>query len=264
MLSPFHLWMPDVYEGAPIIITAYLSTVAKIPLVFLFFKLYYLVFAEIFGIFQIIFVVAAVLSLIIGSVAAIYQVKIKRLLTYSMITNTGYILLGLCLQDISSIWITTFYLVSYLIIMLGLFFCFIVLRDRTNGLLVKKISLLVNLIEINPALAFSMLILLFSIAGVPPLLGFYGKFFLFMLSLKTKLYWIAIIFVIFSTISVFYYIRLIKLIYFNRSSGWVFFNEIPFSAAFVISLITLLNCLFFLNPDILFSLIYAISLAIYI
>ena len=201
--APFHVWMPDVYEGAPLIVTAYLSTVPKIPLVFLFFKLYYFVFLEIFNFFQIIFVFSALLSLIVGSVAAIYQVKIKRLLTYSMITNTSYILLGLCLQNVSSIWITTFYLISYLLIMIGLFFCFLVLRNRSSGLLVKKISSLLNLVEINPALSFSLFTLLFSIAGVPPLLGFYGKFFLFMLSLKIGFYWIAIVFVIFSTISVF-------------------------------------------------------------
>lgn len=261
---PFHMWMPDAYEGAPFLITAYLSTIPKVSLVFIFFKLYYSVLAQSFEIYQSIFVITALLSVILGSVAAIYQIKIKRLLTYSMITNTGYLLVGLSFGDISGIYSTLFYLVSYIFIMIGLFFCFLNLRDRTTGMLIRKITGLVNLFEINPFLSFSIFILLFSIAGVPPLLGFYSKFFLFMFALKLKFYWLTILFVIFSVISVYYYIRLVKIIYFNRSSGWSFFESISFSNAFIISIITLLNCVFFLNPNLIFKVIYNFCLFIYI
>mgnify|MGYP006176187239 CR=1 FL=1 len=126
----------------------------------------------------------ALFSIVLGSVAAIYQIKLKRMLTYSMITNTGYLLLGLSLGDISGIYVTLFYLISYIFIMIGLFFCFLSLRERSSGLLSKRINIFSNLLEINPFLAFSTFILLFSIAGVPPLLGFYSKFFLFLFSLK--------------------------------------------------------------------------------
>jgi NADH-quinone oxidoreductase subunit N len=121
-----------------------------------------------------------------------------------------------------------------------------------------------NLLEINPFLSFSIFILLFSIAGIPPLLGFYSKFFLFMFSLKYKMYWLAILFVIFSVISVFYYIRLVKLMYFNRNSGWVFLCDIPFSNSVVISFITIVNFLFFFNPNLLFKFIYNFSFYLYI
>ena len=214
--------MPDVYEGSPLLITAYLSTLPKISLIFIIFKLYYCVFFETFIFCQVLFIITALLSILVGSIAAIYQVKLKRMLTYSMIMNTGYLLLGLSFGDVSGVYITLFYLISYVFIMIGLFFCFLSLRDRSNGLLIKRINMFSNLLEANPFLALSIFILLFSIAGIPPLLGFYSKFFLFLFSLKYKMYWLTILFVIFSVISVFYYIRLVKLMYFNRTSGWVF------------------------------------------
>jgi len=261
---PFHMWMPDVYEGSPLLITAYLSTLPKVSLMFIIFKLYYCVFFEVFLFCQNLFTLTALFSIFLGSIAAIYQVKLKRMLTYSMITNTGYLLLGLSFGDVSGIYITLFYLISYVFIMIGLFFCFLSLRDRSSGLLIKRINMFSNLLEVNPFLSFSIFILLFSIAGIPPLLGFYSKFFLFLFALKYKMYWLTVLFVVFSVISVFYYIRLVKLMYFNRSSGWVFLCDIPFSNSFIISFITIVNCVFFLNPNILFKIIYNFSFYLYI
>lgn len=261
---PFHMWMPDVYEGAPLLITAYLSIIPKVSLIFIFFKLYYSVFFEVFLFSQSLFTLTALFSIMLGSIAAIYQIKLKRMLTYSMITNTGYLLFGLSLGDISGIYVTLFYFISYIFIMIGLFFCFLSLRDRSSGLLFKRINMFANLLEVNPFLSFSIFILLFSIAGVPPLLGFYSKFFLFLFSLKYKMYWLTILFVIFSVISVFYYIRLVKLMYFNRNTGWVFLSDIPFLNSLVISFITIINCLFFFNPNLLFKIIYNFSFYFYI
>jgi len=262
--APFHMWMPDVYEGSPLLITAYLSTLPKISLIFIVFKLYYCVFFDVFFFCQSLFTFTALFSILLGSIAAIYQVKLKRMLTYSMITNTGYLLFGLSFGDVSGLYITLFYLISYIFIMVGLFFCFLSLRNRSDGLLIKRINMFSNLLEVNPFLSFSIFMLLFSIAGIPPLLGFYSKFFLFLFSLKHKMYWLTILFVIFSVISVFYYIRLVKLMYFNRSSGWVFLYDIPFSNSLIISIITIVNCLFFFNPNILFKLIYNFSFYLYI
>src|SRR5271165_3054952 len=132
--------MPDVYEGSPMIITAYLSTVPKVSILFVFFKLYYVIFLEVFAIYQILFVLTALLSIILGSVAAIYQIKLKRLLTYSMITNTGYIVLGLSIGDVSGIFTTLFYLISYIVIMLGLFSIFTALRTVTGNVLIKRLN----------------------------------------------------------------------------------------------------------------------------
>ncbi len=262
--APFHMWMPDVYEGSPLLITAYLSTLPKISLLFIFLKIYYGVFFELFTFLQILFIAVAILSIIWGSVAAIYQIKVKRLLTYSMITNTGYIFLGLALFDITGVYITIFYLISYVFIMLGLFLSFISLRDRSNGLLVKKITSFANLLESNSYLSLSIFILLFSIAGIPPLLGFYGKMLLFYFSLKLKFYLVSILFVVFSAASVFYYIRLVKLMYFNRQVGKIFLYDISFLTSFVISFIVIINFIFFINPNFVFKTIYNLSFFIYI
>jgi NADH:ubiquinone oxidoreductase subunit 2 (subunit N) len=181
-----------------------------------------------------------------------------------MITNTGYIFLGLALFDITGVYITIFYLISYVFIMLGLFLSFISLRDRSNGLLVKKITSFANLLESNSYLSLSIFILLFSIAGIPPLLGFYGKMLLFYFSLKLKFYLVSILFVVFSAASVFYYIRLVKLMYFNRQVGKIFLYDISFLTSFVISFIVIINFIFFINPNFVFKTIYNLSFFIYI
>jgi NADH-quinone oxidoreductase subunit N len=105
---------------------------------------------------------------------------------------------------------------------------------------------------------------LFSIAGIPPLLGFYSKMFLFYFTLKLNLFWVSIIFVVFSAISVFYYIRLVKLMYFNRTVGKLFLYPIPFTNAAIISFLTFINCVFFLNPNLFFKIIYNLTLYLYI
>lgn len=262
--APFHMWLPDVYEGAPLVITAYLSIFPKISLIYIFIKLYYQIFFDLFFYCQIFFIIVAVFSIAIGSVAAIYQIKLKRLLTYSMITNSGYLILSIALSDFTGVFVTIFYFLSYIFIMLGLFFCFFCLRDRSSGLLIKKITTLTNLLEVNPYLSFSLLVLLFSIAGIPPILGFYGKMFLFMFALKLKTYWVAFLFVIFSALSVFYYIRLVKLMYFNRTNSKLFLVTPSFNFSLIIAFITIVNCFFFINPNLIFKLLYNVTLFFYI
>ena len=262
--APFHFWMPDVYEGAPLVITTYLATVAKIPIVFIFLKIYYEVFFEMFHYLQHFLVIFALLSLIIGTFSSIYQTKIKRLLTYSIITNTGYILLGLSLGGIQGFWVTLIYLLPYTITMVGLFFCFISLEDRVTKNEIKNIMSLTNLAESKPILAFCISVLLFSLAGIPPFMGFYGKLFLFDFALKSGVYWVSVVIVIFSAISAYYYIKLIKLMYFNRSVNRVFYKEIPYSNAFIISFCTLINILFFIYPDLLVATAARIALLFFI
>jgi NADH:ubiquinone oxidoreductase subunit 2 (subunit N) len=151
-------------------------------------KLYYDVFSEIFYIYHTFFILVAVLSMLVGSIGAIYQVKLKRLLTYSMITNTGYVMLGLSLGDLSGVFVTILCLLSYIFITFGLFFSLVSMRDWTNNTLVSRINVFTDLFGTNPYLAFNIFILIFSLAGIPPLLGFYSKFFLFLFTLKLKIY----------------------------------------------------------------------------
>ncbi len=249
---PFHMWMPDVYEGAPFIILSYISTIPKLPIIFIFSKFCCFIFFPVFFYYQLVLVLIATLSIILGSIAALYQLKIKRLITYSVIANTGYLILGLSLGNVSAIYATIFYLIPYTAIMLGIFVSLSFLRNWTDGLFLKKITSLLNLIEINPYLSFSFFMLFFSLSGIPPLLGFYPKFVLFIYLLKQSVYLISVIFVVFSAITVFYYIRFVKLSYFNSSAGWILLLPQSYSLALFLSVLIIANCVFFIDPSYLF------------
>ena len=194
-----------------------MSILPKVVLFFIFIKLHYLVFFAFFPIFHIFFVICAIFSIFLGSVSAIYQVKIKRMLTYSMITNSGFLILVFSLGNINSINIGIFYLLSYLLITVGIFITILCFKERSNNFIFKNINSLINLYEINPILAFSFFIFLFSIAGIPPLLGFYSKFFVFLTCLKSGLFFVPVLVVFLSIISIFYYLRLTKLMFFTKT-----------------------------------------------
>ena len=151
---PFHMWIPDVYEGAPTIITALMSILPKVVLFFIFVKLHYFVFYPFFSIFHTFFIICAILSVFVGSVAALYQIKIKRMLTYSMIANSGFLILVFSLGNLNSINVGFFYLFSYLFITAGIFITILSFREKSNNYILKNINSLINLYEINPVLAF--------------------------------------------------------------------------------------------------------------
>jgi NADH-quinone oxidoreductase subunit N len=214
---PFHMWIPDVYEGAPTIITALMSILPKLVFFFIFVKLHYIVFFSFFSIFHNFFIICATSSVIVGSIAALYQIKIKRMLTYSMIANSGFLILIFSLGNLNSLGVGFFYLFAYLLITIGIFILVLSFREKSNNCILKNISSLTNFYEVNPILAFSFFLFLFSIAGIPPLLGFYSKFFVFLACIKSNLFFITLIFVVLSIVSIFYYIRLAKLMFFNRT-----------------------------------------------
>jgi len=141
------------------------------------------------------------------------------MLTYSLIANNGFLFLIFSLGGVESISIGFFYLFIYSFITLGLFSCVIAMYDIQNNFTLKKISSLINFYEINYPLALSFFVFLFSIAGIPPLMGFYGKFFIFLVCLKNQLIFVSLLFVIFSIISIFYYLRLTKFMFFNRTKN---------------------------------------------
>jgi len=256
--------MLDTYEGATLLTIFFISIIPKIPLLYIFINFYYNVFASLFFFFQLVFGVVSILSIVVGSIGAIYQIKLKRMLTYSMIANNGYFILSLSFSDISGIFVTFFYLIIYFLTMFGLFATFIVLKDRSTGQLIYKLTTLINIFEANHYLAFSIFILLFSLSGIPPLVGFFPKFFLFVFALNQKMYLITFIFLFFSVISTFYYIRLVKLSYFNQSKSYVFLDVLPYSLSFIIANITILSILFLVNPNLIFTICYMFSFYWYV
>lgn len=247
--APFHMWLPDVYEGAPTIVTLIFSTIPKI-VIFGFLvnmNLHFLLLKS--YIFNDMFFYVAILSIMIGSLGALYQNKIKRLLAYSAINHVGYLLIGFLTFTSFSIASLFFYLFIYIIISINLFILLIILRKYTNNLKIKKISEYAIIFKSYPILAINFSILLFSIAGIPPLVGFYSKFYIFVSALETKLYLLVIIAAIFSVISSLYYIRIIKLIFFKKFEYWTLFYNINFIESILCSFILFFNILFFCYPE---------------
>lgn len=221
-----------------------MSIVPKVVLFFIFLKLHYLVFYTFFSSFHTFFIVCAILSIIVGSISAIYQIKIKRMLTYSMIMNSGFLVLVFSLGNLNGINTGIFYLLTYLLITAGIFISVLCFKEKTNNFIFKNIHSLSNLYEINPILAFSFFILLFSIAGIPPLLGFYSKFFVFLSCIKSNLFFIPLLVVFLSIVSIFYYIRLTKLMFFNRNRNWVFLQPPSRLMSSLLGIILIINLIF--------------------
>ncbi len=261
--APFHNWTPDVFEGAPTIITLFISTVPKLAILSVIFNIYYIAYISLVDVWSYMFLISGVLSLIIGTIGGLYQIKIKRLLAFSTINNMGYILLGLNLASKASIEVTVFYLLIYIILNTGIFSIIIaILKDKTNKELIY-INDLSIVTQKNPLLAFILTLNIFSLIGIPPLIGFFSKFYLLGLLVQHNLLFFAVIAIVTSLISTFYYIRLIKILYIKKDYFTENIKEVSESATFIIYMITCLNILLSLNIDYLLNILHLIVLSIY-
>lgn len=218
--APFHMWAPDVYEGSPTIVTAFFATVPKIGLFAILFKLYLTGFIGIASDIQTCLLVSGILSIIIGSIGGINQSKIKRLLAYSAIGHTGYIILGLMTGGLDSIHASMIYIIIYLFMSINIF---TIALQIISGIGESNfISELTGLSRSNPILAWTLGLTLFSMAGIPPLAGFFSKYFLLMSLVKNQFIMISIIAVVCSVIGAFYYLRVIKTVYFKESLSFAY------------------------------------------
>tara|TARA_Y100000590_G_scaffold319304_1_gene361343 strand:- start:7455 stop:8867 length:1413 start_codon:yes stop_codon:yes gene_type:complete len=211
---PFHMWTPDVYEGAPTSVTSFFALIPKIAALAVFIRFMYVPFVNIIAHWQIIIVFLSIGSMILGAFAAIGQNNIKRLMAYSSIGHMGYALAGLATATNSGIQSTIIYLTIYLVMNLGIFGCIFMMK-REN-IFYENINELSGLSKNHPMLAFSFLIILFSLAGIPPLAGFFAKFYIFMSVIESGMYTLAVIGLVTTVISAFYYLRIIKIIYFDK------------------------------------------------
>jgi NADH-quinone oxidoreductase subunit N len=212
---PFHMWTPDVYEGAPTSITSYFAVVPKVAGLAVLIKFMLIPFSNILAEWQTIIIFISIASMILGAVAAIGQKNIKRLLAYSSIGHVGYALAGVATGVISGYKSTIIYITIYVIMNIGAFSCLYLLKK--DGEYKENISDLSGISKKQPILAISFLIILFSLAGIPPLGGFFAKCYLFTAVLEQKMYALAIIGLITTVISAFYYLKIIKTIYFDDS-----------------------------------------------
>ena len=210
---PFHMWTPDVYEGAPTPITAFFAVAPKIAAMALFVRVMAGPFLELTADWQQVIFVISVGSMLLGAFAAIWQQNIKRLMAYSSIGHMGYGLIGLATGTADGVRGVLVYLSIYLAMNVGAFA--VILSMRRDGEMVERIEDLAGLSRTNPLMALAMGIFMFSLAGVPPLAGFFAKFYIFMAAINNGLYTLAVIGVVASVVGAYYYVRIVKIMYFD-------------------------------------------------
>ena len=211
---PFHMWTPDVYEGAPTPVTAFLATVPKMAAICLFMRVMFDAFGNILGDWQQIIVLISILSMFLGAFAAIGQNDFKRLLAYSSIAHMGYALIGLAAGTEFGVQSVLEYMTIYITMTIGVFA--ILMSMQRDGQSVTEIASLGMISETDPGKAIALLILLFSLAGVPPMLGFFAKFEVLRAAINADLIYLAIMGVLASVVGAFYYLKIVYLIYFGE------------------------------------------------
>ena len=243
---PFHMWTPDVYEGAPTPVTAFFAVAPKIAAIALLVRVMIGPFGELFAQWQQIVIFISIASMLLGALTAIWQTNIKRLMAYSSIGHVGYALVGLAAGSEEGIRGIGIYMAIYLAMNIGTFCC--ILSMRRQGLLVEGINDLAGLARNHPMMAAAMAIFMFSMAGIPPLAGFFGKLYVFMAAVNEGLYLLAIIGVLTSVIGAFYYLRIIKIMYFDEPAE-AFDRTAGREVGVIMAVSGLFTLLFFIFPS---------------
>jgi NADH-quinone oxidoreductase subunit N len=234
---PFHMWTPDVYQGAPTPVTAFFATAPKVAAMALVLRVMATPFGHLLGSWQQLIILVSLASMILGALAAIGQTSIKRLMAYSSIGHMGYALVGLAPGTPEGIRGVLVYMVVYVFMSAGTFACIIAMRRRGHA--VERISDL-------SGLALAMAVFMFSMAGVPPLSGFFGKLYVFLSAVQSGLWTLAIIGVLTSVIGAFYYLRVVKVMYFDAPAEA--FDRRPAALSFVAAASGLFTTFFFIFP----------------
>jgi NADH-quinone oxidoreductase subunit N len=241
---PFHMWTPDVYEGAPTPVTAFFSAAPKVAGMAMFVRAAVAAFPSITSEWQQIVVFVSIASMALGSFAAIGQRNIKRLMAYSSIGHMGFALIGLAAGTSEGVQGVLVYIAIYVSMTLGVFAVILSMRRSTG--MVETVDQLAGLARTRPTMAFFMAMLLFSMAGIPPLAGFFAKFYVFLAAIKAGLYILAVIGVVTSVVGAYYYLAIIKTMYFDEPAES--FVETPYELRAVLLICGLFNVLFFVYP----------------
>jgi len=242
---PFHMWTPDVYEGAPTPATAFLAAAPKVAAMAMLVRAVTEAFPGIFAEWQQIVVFMAIASTLLGAFAAIGQSNIKRLMAYSSIGHVGYALIGLAAGTEQGITGVLIYMAIYLAMTVGTFACILAMRRREGA--VENIDDLAGLSRNQPLLAFLLAMLMFSLAGIPPLAGFFAKYYVFLAAIEAGLYVLAVIGVIASVIGAYYYLRIVKVMYFDEPAA-PFDQPLPREIRIVLGLASVVVLFFFAYP----------------
>jgi NADH-quinone oxidoreductase subunit N len=254
---PFHMWAPDVYEGSPTSVTLFFTMVPKIAALTVFIRFLYVPFLNLIDQWQMIIIFLSIASMLFGAVAAIGQTNIKRLIAYSSIGHIGYTLAGLATGSNEGIQSSIIYITIYVIMNLALFSCLLMLKR--NNEYYENIEDLSGLSKNHPLLSLSLLIILFSLAGIPPLAGFFAKFYIFTAVIEQSMYFLAIVGLLSTVIAAFYYLRIIKIIYFDKEKE-KYDSDHSLWLKFSLTFSTILILLYFIFPSQLIEVVSRINI----
>ncbi len=254
---PFHMWAPDVYEGSPTSVTLFFTMVPKIAALTVFVRFLYVPFLNLIDQWQMIIVFLSIASMLFGAIAAIGQTNIKRLIAYSSIGHIGYTLAGLATGSNEGIQSSIIYISIYVIMNLALFSCLLMLKR--NDQYYEQIDDLSGLSKNHPLLSFSLLIILFSLAGIPPLAGFFAKFYVFKAVIEQSMYFLAIVGLLSTVVAAFYYLRIIKIIYFDKEKE-KYDQDHSLWLKFSLTFSTILILLYFIFPSQLIDVVSRINI----
>ena len=253
---PFHMWAPDVYEGSPTSVTLFFAIIPKISALTIFIKFLYIPFINMIDQWQIIIIFLSIASMLFGAIAAIGQKNLKRLVAYSSIGHMGYALAGLTTGTNLGIESSIVYISIYIVMNLALFSCLFMMKR--NNKYYENIEDLSGLSKNHPILSLAFLITLFSLAGIPPLAGFFAKFYVFMAVIEQSMFFLAIIGLLSTVIAAFYYLRIIKIIYFDEPEE-KYDTNISVGLKTTLAFSTLLILLYFTYPSKLVEIVSKIN-----
>jgi NADH-quinone oxidoreductase subunit N len=254
---PFHMWAPDVYEGSPTSVTLFFTMVPKIAALTVFVRFLYVPFLNLIDQWQMIIVFLSIASMLFGAIAAIGQTNIKRLIAYSSIGHIGYTLAGLATGSNEGIQSSIIYISIYVIMNLALFSCLLMLKR--NDQYYEEIDDLSGLSKNHPLLSLSLLVILFSLAGIPPLAGFFAKFYVFKAVIEQSMYFLAIVGLLSTVVAAFYYLRIIKIIYFDKEKE-KYDQDHSLWLKFSLTFSTILILLYFIFPSQLIDVVSRINI----
>ena len=243
---PFHMWAPDVYEGSPTSVTLFFTMVPKIAALTVIIRFLYVPFVNLIDQWHMILIFLSIASMVFGSVAAIGQKNLKRLIAYSSIGHVGYALAGLTSATNEGIQSSVIYMTIYVLMNLGLFSCLLMLKR--NDKYFETLDDLSGLSKHHPILSLCLLIILFSLAGIPPLAGFFAKFYVFKAVIEQSMYFLAIVGLLSTVIAAFYYLRIIKIIYFDQEKE-KYDNDHSLWLKFSLSVSTIFILMYFIFPS---------------
>ncbi len=254
---PFHMWAPDVYEGSPTSVTLFFSIVPKIAALTVFIRFLYVPFLNLIDQWQMILIFLSIASMLFGAIAAIGQTNLKRLIAYSSIGHIGYTLAGLATGSNDGIQSSVIYITIYIFMNLGLFSCLLMMKR--NNKYFEDIEDLSGLSKNHPLLSLSLLVILFSLAGIPPLAGFFAKFYIFKSVLEQSMYFLAIVGLLSTVIAAFYYLRIIKIMYFDKEKD-KYDTDHSLWLKFSLTFSTILILMYFIFPSQLIKVISKINI----